>query len=266
MVKDHTSSTRFYFSADGGSGIRLYRGNGALSITSATQLGAQTWDVITDMQVSSDGSTIVFTGAQTPTDPIEVWKIGSNGSGLARLDAGNEFSVSPVVGSTEIAFVKDNAAGTASELYTRSYTTTSATVSATQLTTFGQTVATPNFTKDGSKIVFSRLLPTTPAGDQYDLFSLTASGSGLTQLTNSSAISEIGGSFNEAMNRLSYISFDATNPTFLQVSDSGGANPNVLVTDSGLSFTTYWTSSIGRGTDGIGFRVSRPDLAKNRRR
>ena len=257
-VQDPNVSNQFFFAAGDVSGsggpYQIFKGNSTLTTAGATLVSTQQFDYVSDLDVSPDGTTLVFTAAPTASDPLKLFKMPTAGGAPVYLDDATYFSLAP--NGTLIAYVKDDL-GTTNRIYTRGY----ATGSTPTAITGSLDISTPTWNHSSSKVLFPRSIN----GDPRDLYTVGASGGTITTLTNTPNLSELASTYNSDDTKIAYLA--AANSAFpgasgIYVAASTGLSAVQIVASDSLNFESiYWTNAQGRLSSG-GFKFS---FAKHKR-
>jgi Tol biopolymer transport system component len=195
------------------------------------------YDSIDGVQFTPDGLYVIFK-ADDGTG-YKLFRVAVGGGVPVALDAGLfEFSVDPVVSSHLVAYSKDLGAG--SEVYTVDYLTSSKVA----VTSLGNDVYFPNWSRDGGNIIFG--YTAAPLVDNIHLFNATYPGAAVTQVTPATTFNEAFGFYNEDMTKVATIRSGGSGILLSSYLVAGGTYTNV-VNNSSLGPICYWTDSNGRG-------------------
>lgn len=230
----------FAAAASGSSVYGIYR-NTSLTTVGAEVLVAPTYSYVSTIQPSPDGSRVLYV-ASTGENPTRVYSLTIAGKALANIDEGNFASLS--YDGTKVVYEK-TLTDTNSEIYLRVL----GSGSSTRLTNNAVDDLEPQFSKDGTKVVFAEDV----AGDVgrriiaiQDLSTLA-----ITTVEPLSGGSHEFPSFNGPGDRLSFVGYSA-DASGLYVTGVGFTNPALIVANNGGTDTfvlgTYWTGFQGRST------------------
>lgn len=216
-----------------GTDTRLYR-NTVVSDDGASPLFETSFGVIYTVQITPDGRHAVFAASSdfTTTSLYVVNLMGAEEPRL--LDVGDHPSLSP--NGSMVAYSKPNASG--SSICVMPVTGGASTA----ITSSGSDVL-PQWSRDGQKIVFSG----NRGDDNFDLYSVKPDGTGLTRLTSTPLVSELGASYNSLGTLISYVGIvgvDATAGLYRMA--AGGGPPTLLKATADMGVASYWTSPSGR--------------------
>jgi Tol biopolymer transport system component len=217
--------------------------NTTLDNASATQLVGPTYSYIDQIQVSPDGKTIYFIAGVGDADS-QLLSVPYEGGNVTVIDNAWTFHVNQA--GTQIVYSKLVSGN--EEIFVRNVGTTGA---GTRLTTNTSEDTMPQWSKNGSKIVFASNRRNV---DDFDLFTMNANGTSQTALTQSDDTIELGGSFNEAGDKVAYAGLggEATTGGLYTVPAVGGNRTAIKPSDA-LTGSAYWTTAGGRSrTSGYG--------------
>jgi Tol biopolymer transport system component len=233
VVNPNVADRVIFYYASNGVSLGLYE-NSSLSATGATLLVSPAFDDIPMIQLTPDGSTIVFIGSLNGS--LGLYTVPASGGTPTYLAGADTAALSPS-GST-IVFSQGTTNGEA--------IMTIPTVGgpATTVTDGTYVDLFPQFSKAGTSIVFS----SNRAGSTYDLYTYNLSSSSLNHLQNNSGASEFGASFNGSDTELSFVVISGdlgVSGVYTSNTDGSGAT-RVYQSDS-IGQSTYWTGANGRG-------------------
>ena len=224
-----------------GTGTGIYS-NTSISAAGANTIVAPSFDSVSMLQVTPDGSTLVFIASTGGVSSL--YSVATTGGSTLRIAAADTAALS--ADGTKIAY--------------SSQTTTGEMLSVMALT--GENVSTltpgtsvdlyPQFSRDGSTLIFSSNRAASGASSVFDLYTINLSSRAITRVTNSSNSSKFGASFNDQGTQISYVSLstDQTSATGVWVCNSNGTSPSLIWTSDSVGASTYWSSATGRAPFG----------------
>jgi hypothetical protein len=229
----------------------LYLTTGA-SLTGASQLVPASYALISSISIGVDGKHIVFS-AEDQSSNNNLYVVAASGGTPTLLDT-SESTSSLALDSDTIAYSTIPAGGLYDEIFIRSIS--KGTVQ--QITNDPTDCDFPQFSKDGTKIVFSKV----DAAGNYGMAVYTLSTKTEVDLPNVNELYEQGGSFDTAGDLVSFFA-EGTGNGIYTIPTSGTSNEVVVKASQAIEGGTYWTSTSGRafGPGGT-FSVSR--LQKHR--
>lgn len=173
--------------------------NGTVATAGATRLTSDRWDAVGTIQVTPDGSKIIFTATEISGQTVDngLWLMSSTGANLVRLDSADYAALSP--DGTKVVYSKFD--GVDGDIWTLTLADPANTK--VQVTNDSKDQIMPQFSKDGTKIVYA----SSEAGD-FDVWVMQANGSGQTRLTTA-AEPEFGPSMNSAGTQVAYTLFSS---------------------------------------------------------
>ncbi len=222
-------------------GCGVYR-NSTLSASGAVQIVAPQFDNVSFLQVTPDGNHIVFIGSLGTTSTL--YKAAIDGSTLVAVDSADTCALSPD-GTT---VVYSNGVSGSGEIFTCAISPVGTPV---RLTNNSFDDLYPQYSKDGTAIVFSSDRDQTNASTPYDLYIMSATGTNVQRLTNSPTVSEFGASFSPDGAKIAYAGIGDTAGTsgIFTISASAAGNMasrfTLLLSDN-IGNGTYWSSAQGR--------------------
>ncbi len=258
---DPSSAGRLLFAAPASSTSTLL---GIYRNTSATTAGATTvvtprYSEIDSLQVSRDGTKVVYVAATTADATPHLYSVATTGSGTPTLLDGDEI-ISADLSSTGNIVVYEKLPSTGStELYVRDLSATAP----VQFTNDAFDQDEPQFSKDGSRIVFSQ-----DDGTGRHVIGLLSSAGGAITTVNpfpGTTTSVRAPSFNAAGTRIAFVAEgDTTANTGLFTCDlSGGTVTQIPNTVAPLPLRSlYWTNNGGRAASGLSLHLNRPRVKK----
>lgn len=251
-VPDPSATGRILFVAASGSRFGIYR-NTTASTTGAQVIVAPTYTEIDSLMVSRDGTRVVYTAAPTDGDNPHLYT-AVVGSAAVLLDGDYVLSADLDSDGAHVVYQKLPAAGD-SELFTRDL----AASAPVQLTNNDLYEDDPQFSKDGTKVVFSLA----PENGRAVLGYLTA-GSGVVTTFDplpGSATNLRAPSFNGSGTRVAFLAEgEAVAQSGIDTCDLTGGSPLQVVGGDPLPLRSlYWTNATGRavGISGFHLRVKR---------
>lgn len=258
---DPSSSGRLVFAApatSSSSTLGIYRN------TSATTAGATTivtprYSEIDSLQVSRDGTKVVFVAATASDATPHLYVVPTSGSGTPTLLDG-DYIISADLSSTGNLVVYEKLPSTGStELYVRDLSATAP----VQFTNDAFDQDEPQFSKDGSKIVFSQ----DDGTGRHVLGLLSSAGGTITKIDPfpGTAVSVRAPSFNSAGTRIAFVAEgDQTTNSGVFTCDATGANLTQVpgtYPPSPLP-SLYWTNAGGRAVGNLWLHLNRPRTKK----
>ncbi len=243
-IVNPSSRNSFVFTySPNGTRIGIYT-NQTLSARGATELVSPQFDGVSMLQVTPDGSTVVFIADANGLSSLYTV---STAGGLPRsLTAADTASLSPD-GQTIVFSAPTNSG--------EFLGTISIAGGATTIMTNGQSVDLyPQFKKDGTQIVFSSNRSDPAGSAPFDLYTMTLSNKVVTRITTSTTRSTFGASFSGDGTRLSYVALDPSQPGgsgVFVMATNGGPSTQIWSSDS-VGASTYWSSSSGRSGSSVG--------------
>ena len=251
---DPSAAGRLVFAATDANGkIGIYR-NTSISLTDATAFVAPQFAEIVSLQVSRDGKRVVFVATPSGANEPRLFTATLGGTPVL-LDAG--YAISAELGSdgTRVVYEKVTDDGD-SELFVR---TIGATTS-TQLTDDAVDEGQPQFSKDGTKVVFT-MRDTTPEG-RSTLGTLTAAGGAITPIDPfpGTTVDVFAPSFNGAGTRIAFLAFgDTVEQSGIFTCDLAGRTVQRVASGDPLPLASvYWTNATGRGPGNLTYHLNRP--------
>ncbi len=219
--------------------------NTVLSANGATEIDAGPYVYVQSIQFTPDGTRLVYV-AQTLTGTSGVYVANSDGTGTpVRLDEADDVSLSP--SGDYIVYSRFFSNG---EICVRKLDGSAF----VRLTSNSSEDIFPQWSKDGSKIVFS----SNRTGSNFNIFLMNSNGTSPVQLTSTSS-NEYGSTMNTDGSVVAYTKIGA-NPGIYSTPAGGGSETPVFTgtTDAWI----YWTTSNGRrgGIGGLGLSIGRPSL------
>ncbi len=236
--------------------FQLFRGPSFnVSSSSNTLVTTVDFESLQDIGISSNNSTIFFVGATSVDDALKIYSVPRTGGTPSVLDFGREMVVSPT--GNKIAYVKDNTAGSASDIYVRDLT--AGTV--VKVTPTSGEYAYPSFNRAGDRIVYAL-----DDGNSWDIYSIPAAGGTATRLTNTAALDEYGAYYNSDGSKLAFARIGvAPGETGVFVANSNGSSISQIVTDETTGPRVYWTTPGGRSFGGVPIRFEKPGREKRKK-
>lgn len=213
----------------------LYR-NTSPQFAGATRMTSDNFDFPGTIQVTPDGSKVVFTASRGELD-FGVYTINASGTGKVRIGNGEEAYVAPngskLVITRVIGGVGDigicNLDGTAF----------------TNLTSSAFEDFSPQWSKDGAHIFYA-----SDAGGNFNIFRVASSGGVSLQIT-SAPEDEFGPSPNHTGTRVSFVVGSGSLDDYgVYVVDTAGTNRSPLYLNSGIGDATFWTPIDGVDSGG----------------
>jgi hypothetical protein len=229
--------------------LGIYK-NSSPSIVGATEIMPPSFDSVGSLQVSSDGSTVYFV-ADSKVTTGKLLKVNIATGAAQQLDTAEAAHIN-IAG--DLLVYSKLLTNNVTALFVRGV---GAADTATRITDTSFNSTFPQWSKDGSRIVFSSDKGT---DGSYDLYMVNPDGSGLTRLTNTPQTDELGGSFNDNGSMVSFVvlAADGSLSGIYRV-DTSGVDANRLQLKAVLNpgDTTYWTSANGRGYGEFAFVLDR---------
>jgi Tol biopolymer transport system component len=221
--------------------VRLYRGNSSLNAAGATQLTSLAHEVITDIQFSPDGASVLFLAKFSgDSEAVRLYIVPSTGGTATVIDQEvSGFSVLQQTGQTKVVYAKGPSAF---ELFVRDYATGT---SSTQITNVGS-ADLPRWNRTGTRIIF---LADGASSGNYDIFSVAPTGGTVTPLIGTTEV-EGCAMLNGTDTLLGY----TTQSLGVYVANADGTNPQRIKISGQVdpSFI-YFTNAAGRSRTGEAF-------------
>ena len=225
----------------------IYR-NSSVSANSAKQIVAPKYRLVTEIQVSPDGSTVYYI-ASIGSGNTELYKVPVTGGVPVVLNSDAIFSmnVDEVDGSriTYDKVVMYSNGNFKSTIFVQPTKNTGVAVQLNPDSTANY--ACPQFSKDGSKIVFT----CDKADAQGEVYVMNSTdGSNMVQVTNNPTINKLynGCAFSADGTMVAYVGFDTVGSAYgVYVSSAIGSNESStnIVNDLAIKPGINWTSSTG---------------------
>jgi dipeptidyl aminopeptidase/acylaminoacyl peptidase len=216
---------RIAFSATAGDNEDLYVIQGDGSATQITTDPARD----SDPAWSPNGQQLVFVSNRDGDD--ELYVMNSDGSGVVKITDNTVSDTQPTWASTNmIAFTKqENAGDPATDIFLINPSGSGE----DQLTVDSRSASDPNFSPDGTKVIFTRAADNASGND--DIFSINVSnGTGLANMTNTEAIEEHDAVFSPDGTRIAFlVGYIATEIDVHSIASFGG-NEAALVENTTL--------------------------------
>jgi hypothetical protein len=231
---------------------------GIYATTGATATGAKTiaspaFALVYTISVSNSGSSIVFTGSDSTGQTDSLYYVPSSGGTPTILDSGEACQIGP--DNDSIVYSKFVGLNTQLFIYSLSKKTL------TQMTSDVTDHDMPQFSKDGTKIVFQKGYQHAGGYEDYGIAIMTVSTKTEIDLPNAGQINETGPSLNGTSGSVSFIASDGIPYAIATQTATGaaGSTYSALYSNSGLnpSGSTYWSSSTGRGIARVSYGVAR---------
>jgi Tol biopolymer transport system component len=207
--------------------------NTSLTNTGATQIVGANYTYIDQIQVSPDGNLVYFIAGVGDADS-QLLSVPYGGGDVTVIDAAETFHLNQA--GTKIVYSKP--VGGRAEIFVRNV---GSGTTPTQLTNNTAEDMLPQWSKDGSRIVFASDRRNI---DDFDLFVMNANGSNQTALTTSDGAIELGASFNEQGDRIAYAALGDAGGLF--TIPSAGGTPVAVKPSQALQGYVYWTTAGGR--------------------
>lgn len=239
VAPDPVATNRYVFvgTTTTGGPYKIYSGTNTTDPAASVALASQTYALVTDLALSPDGKSVFFVGAPTDNDPLRLYKIAGGAAPVA-LDFARRISVSPV--GQKIAYSKDNASVTGTDIYVRDYSPTS---TPTRVTTAVGENSYPAFNRTGTKLVYS-----SNAGGTAELYVANPDGTGIKQITTTPTLDELAAAFNDDGTKIAYSALSSNlGETGIYVAKADGTTPTLIAADPAIDADVYWTSLLGRG-------------------
>jgi Tol biopolymer transport system component len=238
----------FAFTADvspGASSVfAIYRNTtvsvvGAVKLTDQTQFGFNT---VGSIGFLPNGQKIFFT-AEIGSDH-GLYLMNPNGTSVTRVASADDASLSP--DGTKILFSEPQ--GGQDDLFY--YTVADGTTHAV-LQTANEDEIMPQWSKDGTKVVYAGQLTATPTGP-FDIFVVTVGSASPVQLTANGDIN-LSPSLSPDGSQVAYARISTNvGASGVYKAPTGGGSESLILLDSTIGAGLYWTSSSGRAIGGFG--------------
>lgn len=228
-----------FFSLNSGSTTKydVYT-NTSPTLAGATRITSKSFIYTGTIQFTPDGSQIIFT-ATTSEGDFRLYRVSSSGGTPVDMGSAEEATISPD-GTTILYSKLQGGANPAADLFTVAATATN-TSSALQLTATSADERNPQWSKDGTFIVFA-----TDLDGNYNIYRMSSAGGSQVQITNS-GLDEYGPSLNGAGTQVSFSIIDPINGVDdqgLYRCDINGANRATLKLGNVQTYT-YWAPGSG---------------------
>jgi hypothetical protein len=236
----------------GSTKLGIYR-NTSTSTSGATTIVAPSYGEIISLQVARDGSKVVYVAANTLGGDPGVYVVSTNpGATPVRLDDALDASLSSA--GDRVVYNKYPASGGLPDIYVFVL----GEGAPHRITNDSPDEAEPQFSKDGSQIVFSQSVS---GSDRYRLVKVNLQTGATAVLDPLPTASLRGPSFNSDATRVSFVGQSPTDDSvngIYTASATDGTGLSKLVTSVRLMPVTYWTTPLGRGPGGIPFGLNLP--------
>ncbi len=223
----------------------IYR-NATVSMTGATELVSPRYDFVSSLQISSNGAWVYYVGQTGNVSAL--YKVSINGGSPITLVPNDVLFAHVNQAGNRLVYSQLMSNNTAS-LFVRGVEVGDVPVQITENSgTEGFDADRPQFSKNGTRIVFSRLGTVT-----YDLWTMSSNGGGFQRITNTADADEFGGSFNSDGTQVSFAAVDiiSSQSGIYRTSTSGvNVGRTALVLSTSVGDSTYWTSASGRARSG----------------
>jgi hypothetical protein len=247
----------FAASPEGTDLFGIYR-NATVNLEGATQIVAPTYDqfnAVTSLQVSGDGQFLYYVGYLPGDTSGRLLRVPLTGGTPQTLDT--DVTSAHLNSAMNMLVYAKRTNGTTS-LFVREAAATGTAVQITE-ETFNEDF--PQWSKDGTRIVFSSNRGGT-ALDPYDLWTMAAGGGDFRQITDTPNVDEIGASFDGTGTFVSFVALDYDNfeaGTGIYITGTSGINVSreQLVNALSVGDSTYWTSAQGRSNQLNAFILER---------
>jgi Tol biopolymer transport system component len=237
VVNPNVVNSVIFAYAPNGSEFGIYQ-NSSISASGAIQLVPAQLDSVAMIQLTPDDKTIVFVASQNGSSGL--YTVSTAGGSPMYLAPADSASLSPD-GST-IVFSQATAAG---EAILSIPTSGGGTTALTDGTFFD---IDPQFSKDGSMVVFSSDRNASGTGGPIGVCALSLSSHAFTYVTSDPTSAEMGPSFNATGTQISYIVQNGTpGLSGVYVCNADGSNPIQIYASDQIGQSSYWTGSNGRG-------------------
>jgi|GEM_PF-1241995 len=241
--------------ASAGSLFGIYSTTGATT-TGDSLVAKAAYALVYTLAVSNSGGAIVFTASDAGDDTDSLYYVSSNGGTVSTLDAGEECAIGP----DNDSIVYSKFVGLNTQIFIRSLSKGTVTT----MTTDGTDHDYPQFSKDGTEIIFQKGFTKGTAGNQYEDFGtaiMNVKTRTEVDLPNPSQINETGPSLDGASDTVSFLVSDGIPVAVATQAASGAAGTNykVLYANENINSggSTYWTSSSGRGIGVVSYGMTR---------
>lgn len=245
---DPSAANQIVFAAkpSGATKFGIYR-NTTISTVGATTIVGNIYGEIDSIEVARDGSRVVFVAAVTAGGTLGVYSVSTTvGSAPTKLDNALEASLSS--SGDRVVYSNFPAGGSLPNIYVRKFSESTS----HQLTNNTLDEADPQFSKDGTKVVFAQQVGTT---DRFRLATVDLSTGTLTTLDPIPTASVRGPSFNGDASRISFVVQSPTDSVngIYTTDTATGTTLTQVVSSIMLQTSTYWSTTSGRSVGGVPF-------------
>lgn len=249
----------FAYQPTAGGNYGIYR-NSSISPNGAVQLVPPIYGYVFSMQVTPNGQSIIYSANAPDADP-DVFRLPINGGTPVVIDQSAWFpSISP--DGSKIVYGKTAVGDLQSDLFVANVIGGGI----TRLTENPEDETMPFWSRDGTRIVYSRIPPGTEV-PSYDLYVMNSNGTNQVAVLATADMSETGASFSPDGTRIAYVAFSLASDDesgLYTAATSGGAATRVQLRSGGdVTGGTYWTSASGR--QAVREYLMRLDRRRNRR-
>jgi Tol biopolymer transport system component len=248
----------FGYTSQGGStpSYALYK-NSSVDITGAVPLTPVEFKSFGSIKITPDGTKVVFTASLGAGDS-GVYVVGIDGSGLTKLDDADDADISPT--GTRIVYTRFRPTDSHSEICAKNLDSSGF----AQLTNNASDDILPQYSKDGTKIVFA----SDRVGGHFEIFSMTSAGASQTKLTTDSD-ADFGATFSPDASQIAYtrISTDTSLTGVYKKAATTATATALLYASPGIDLPIYWTPATtlrSRGPHGMPFTIGTSDRLKKR--
>jgi Tol biopolymer transport system component len=220
--------------------------NSSVTMTGATPLTTAQFYGLGSIQFTPDGSRVVFTGAVGSTAATAIWGlyvVNSNGTGgLTKLDDADDASLSPT--GTRVVYTRFRSNDPDAEICARNLDGTGF----TQLTNNSIDDLLPQYSKDGTKIVF-----TSDRTGTFEIHTMTSTGTSQTRVTFD-ADTNYGASLNQDASEVAYarISLSASESGVYRKPATSTPSTNQIRQTQSIGAGVYWSPNSALKISSVG--------------
>ncbi len=250
-------SGQFVFAAKptGSNAYGLYKGTVASATDpNTTRILAPSLGQISTLQVSRDGSKVIYVGATSASSNVQnLYVVSASGGVPTQIDS-DVFSASLSSDGSKVVYSKAPTGSDILELYVRFLNETAS----TRLTNNDVYDDDPQFSKDGTKIVFTQQVSGS-THERLATINLTAGAPYAATTFDPVPTSDFqrGPSFNSAGTRVSFVVIGVPGAQGVWTSNVDGSDARQIVANDNLLSPTYWSTPNGRSIGGQTLGLSR---------
>lgn len=227
----------FAYGAAGTYGI--YR-NSTLDISGAVQIVPQTYDAVTSLQASPDGTTLYYV-ASTSSTASQLFKVATISGTPVALDFAESAHLN--MKGDFLVYGRFESSLSRAQIYKR---TTANSGTPVRLVNDANDDLFPQWNRTGDRVVFKSIVT---AGTS-DFYTVASDGTGLLRITNTPNQDKLAASFSPDGSQIAFGSVNVDpNQTGLYKTGTGSVNSatTLIKADSSISEQIYWTGTNGRG-------------------